>query len=59
MIFAAVGGGMIIACGAFVWYISSADARYRVEGEKTEHVIHHSKGQSEAVSGWPLPVLRI
>ena len=21
MIFAAVGGGMIIACGAFVWYI--------------------------------------
>lgn len=21
MIFAAVGGGMVIACGAFVWYI--------------------------------------
>ena len=58
MIFAAVGGGMIIACGAFVWFIL-ADARYRVEGEKTEYVIHHSKGQSEAVSGWPSPVLRI
>lgn len=59
MIFAAVGGGMIIACGAFVWYIlkhcGSATAS-REKKRKTEVMIeiYHDKGQPEAVSGWPL-----
>lgn len=29
MIFAAVGGGMIITCGAFVWYILKSREKKR------------------------------